>query len=262
MNRIEAYLEDIYSVLGAEPEIEITDWPQFITLNAALNVGFKVNNARGKVSVAITRGAAVAWVRNNVYDRVFNAELSTGVSTSGILNYTISIMDSMGNTAEKTISVTVLDFEFTFDNTSNYAVKYVQNGVLNLSTNKQLILISHGGTESTNHKLHYRINGGNWSLGGVEPNNKAEGEEKYYWNFPLITHTTTTNADEVVLIEFYVEMDVLGSHTATSELPVTCYCLYGDDYRVNVLSSLDGLNAARRTTLEYELVATEEYKNI
>lgn len=114
MNRIETYLEDIYGILYAQPEIHIS-YPNNTTYTSLNSIGvldFDIT-ARGAVLVTVTEGNTYYY---NGWTDLRHLHIPVGVINDLVpKTYTITITDKYDNKAEAKITNIIINANVTFN---------------------------------------------------------------------------------------------------------------------------------------------------
>lgn len=117
MNRIERYLEDIYSILNVKPQIIIDNNVMYTSINERPILRFKALY-RGKAIVTIKEGEAVLYNETTSL-KEFEIYLTPYILT-GDHEYTISIEDGLGNKGEQVkITNHIINSSLYFYNNNN-----------------------------------------------------------------------------------------------------------------------------------------------
>ena len=260
MNRIEGLFEDIYEVLNATPVI-VGQKERYLVRGNSLTLIFDVENARGNIRYSITyQGAVVA--SGNSSGRHFEIGLGTRYQL-GVNTYRLVLEDGMNNVVEDYFKVTVLNMEFGFEdvNYPNFAIDLNETiTTQDITYDGQRIAFNAGSEYGDNVNIQVFYSYKNSKDLELPASTMQIENGVYYWPFPVIKYALEGTQDDIFDIQFYLQLTIFGTEETytipTDPIVSTCYCLYGDNYKIAPLAGqLNDFVDYQRAIVRAQLIA-------
>ena len=259
MNRIENYMEDIYSILNAKPEIECEPI-LYTSLGSEVRLQFNVK-ARGDINITIKKGLNIVYSKKTS-ERSFDIPIIKQTSVIETNIYTIEIQDNLSNSATATITNIIIDANLQIIPNINkeLVLGYDKNQPVNLNLENNLYFNIKGNKPIlASYPLEYSINNEKY-VSILESYVEAQEDEtnknyQYIFNIPqIVLGTFNENTTGQINFRAKMQLEENGDIIYTSPVTIKYYLVENNTIEIQVLNNTT-ITSNDKLIVEYKILA-------
>lgn len=265
MNRIEDYVEDIYSILNAKPEIQCEPI-LYTSLGSEVRLRFSVK-ARGDINITIKKGLNIVYTKKT-NERNFDIQIVKQTSAIETNIYTIEIQDSLSNSATATITNVIIDanLEVIPNIDKELVLGYDKNQPVNLSLENKLYFNIRGNKPILETcPIEYSIDNEEYISileSAIEAQEDDSNKNYYYiFNIPQIDlGTFVENTMGQISFRAKMQLEENGDIIYTSPVTIKYYLVENNTIEIKVLSNTT-ITSNDKLIVEYKILAPNVSKD-